>query len=39
MPALRLAFPWCGWWDDEVFLGMTRLRGIECRASYAEAFH
>lgn len=26
------------WWDDEVFLGMARLRGIECRASYAEAF-
>ena len=27
------------WWDDEVFLGMARLRGIECRAHYAEAFH
>ena len=27
------------WWDDEVFLGMARLRGIECRAPYAEAFH
>jgi LmbE family N-acetylglucosaminyl deacetylase len=26
------------WWDDEVFLGMARLRGLECRASYAEAF-
>ena len=26
------------WWDDEVFLGMARLRGIECRAPYAEAF-
>ncbi len=26
------------WWDDEVFLGMARLRGIECRARYAEAF-
>lgn len=26
------------WWDDEVFLGMARLRGIECRAHYAEAF-
>jgi LmbE family N-acetylglucosaminyl deacetylase len=26
------------WWDDEVFLGMARLRGMECRASYAEAF-
>ncbi len=27
-----------GWWDDEVFLGLARLRGIECRAGYAEAF-
>lgn len=27
------------WWDDEVFLGMARIRGMECRASYAEAFH
>lgn len=27
-----------GWWDDEVFLGMARLRGVECRAPYAEAF-
>lgn len=27
------------WWDDEVFLGMARIRGIECRAPYAEAFH
>ena len=27
------------WWDDEVFLGLARLRGIECRAPYAEAFH
>ena len=26
------------WWDDEVFLGLARLRGIECRARYAEAF-
>lgn len=26
------------WWDDDVFLGMARLRGIECRAPYAEAF-
>ena len=26
------------WWDDEVFLGLARLRGIECRAAYAEAF-
>jgi LmbE family N-acetylglucosaminyl deacetylase len=27
------------WWDDEVFLGIARLRGVECRAPYAEAFH
>lgn len=27
------------WWDDEVFLGMARLRGMECRARYAEAFY
>lgn len=26
------------WWDDEVFLGRARLRGMECRAPYAEAF-
>lgn len=26
------------WWDDEVFLGLARLRGVECRARYAEAF-
>jgi len=26
------------WWDDEVFLGMARLRGMECKARYAEAF-
>jgi LmbE family N-acetylglucosaminyl deacetylase len=26
------------WWDDEVFTGMARLRGMECRAPYAEAF-
>jgi LmbE family N-acetylglucosaminyl deacetylase len=26
------------WWDDEVFLGLMRLRGMECRAQYAEAF-
>jgi LmbE family N-acetylglucosaminyl deacetylase len=28
-----------GWWDDEVFLGLARLRGVECNAPYAEAFH
>jgi LmbE family N-acetylglucosaminyl deacetylase len=27
------------WYDREVFLGLARLRGIECRARYAEAFH
>jgi LmbE family N-acetylglucosaminyl deacetylase len=26
------------WWDSEVFLGLARLRGMECRARYAEAF-
>jgi LmbE family N-acetylglucosaminyl deacetylase len=26
------------WWDDEVFLGTARLRGMECKARYAEAF-
>jgi LmbE family N-acetylglucosaminyl deacetylase len=26
------------WWDDEVFQAMARLRGMECRAPYAEAF-
>jgi LmbE family N-acetylglucosaminyl deacetylase len=27
------------WWDNEVFLGVARLRGMECRARYAEAFY
>jgi LmbE family N-acetylglucosaminyl deacetylase len=26
------------WWDDEVFLGLMRLRGMECRCPYAEAY-
>jgi LmbE family N-acetylglucosaminyl deacetylase len=26
------------WWDEETFLGLARLRGIECRSRYAEAF-
>jgi LmbE family N-acetylglucosaminyl deacetylase len=26
------------WWDEKVFLGLARLRGMECRAPYAEAF-
>lgn len=27
------------WWDDELFLGLMRVRGVECKAAYAEAFH
>ncbi|WP_107704621.1 PIG-L deacetylase family protein [Nocardioides allogilvus] len=27
------------WWDHEVFRGLLRLRGVECRAPYAEGFH
>jgi LmbE family N-acetylglucosaminyl deacetylase len=26
------------WWDQETFLALARLRGVECRARYAEAF-
>jgi LmbE family N-acetylglucosaminyl deacetylase len=26
------------WWDDEVFLGLARLRGMESREPYAEGF-
>ena len=26
------------WYDREVFLGLARIRGIECHARYAEAF-
>lgn len=26
------------WWDDETFLGLMRVRGIECRSHYAEGF-
>jgi LmbE family N-acetylglucosaminyl deacetylase len=26
------------WWSDEVFLGLARLRGMECRSRYAEAY-
>jgi LmbE family N-acetylglucosaminyl deacetylase len=26
------------WWDSETFLGLLRLRGIECRGRYAEGF-
>jgi LmbE family N-acetylglucosaminyl deacetylase len=27
------------WFDAETFRGLARLRGVECRARYAEAFH
>ena len=27
------------WWDHELFRGLLRLRGVECRAPYAEGFH
>lgn len=26
------------WFDDESFLGLMRVRGVQCRARYAEAF-
>jgi LmbE family N-acetylglucosaminyl deacetylase len=26
------------WWGEETFLGLARIRGMECRARYAEAF-
>lgn len=26
------------WWDEEMFLGLARIRGMECRSRYAEAF-
>jgi LmbE family N-acetylglucosaminyl deacetylase len=26
------------WWDAEMFLGLMRLRGMECRSRYAEAY-
>ncbi len=26
------------WWDDELFRGLMRMRGMECRARYAEGF-
>ena len=28
----------CGWLDDEAVLGLMRVRGVQCRARYAEAF-
>lgn len=27
------------WFDDETFRGLARLRGVECRQRYAEAFY
>ncbi|HWM05006.1 MAG TPA: PIG-L deacetylase family protein [Actinophytocola sp.] len=27
------------WYDRDVFLGLARIRGIECQHRYAEAFH
>lgn len=27
------------WFDEETFLGLARLRGVQCHARYAEAFH
>jgi LmbE family N-acetylglucosaminyl deacetylase len=27
------------WWNSETFLGLMRLRGIECRVRYAEGFN
>jgi LmbE family N-acetylglucosaminyl deacetylase len=38
---LNLSFPsqvHRDWWDDELFRGLMRLRGIETRARYAEGF-
>jgi LmbE family N-acetylglucosaminyl deacetylase len=26
------------WWDEELFLAVMRIRGMECRSRYAEAF-
>jgi LmbE family N-acetylglucosaminyl deacetylase len=26
------------WWDDDLFLGLMRVRGMEARAAYAEGF-
>lgn len=26
------------WWDEELFIGLMRLRGVETRSRYAEAF-
>jgi hypothetical protein len=26
------------WFDDEAFVGLMRVRGVQCKARYAEAF-
>jgi LmbE family N-acetylglucosaminyl deacetylase len=26
------------WWSEEIFLGLARLRGVECASRYAEAY-
>lgn len=26
------------WWDDETFMSLMRIRGVECRSRYAEGF-
>ena len=26
------------WFDEEAFLGLSRLRGVQCRTPHAEAF-
>jgi LmbE family N-acetylglucosaminyl deacetylase len=26
------------WFDDDAFLGLMRVRGVQCRSRYAEAF-
>jgi LmbE family N-acetylglucosaminyl deacetylase len=26
------------WWDDETFISLMRIRGVECRSRYAEGF-
>ena len=41
LEALRVAFPSQtakDWFDDETLRGLMRIRGVECRARYAEAF-
>jgi hypothetical protein len=26
------------WFDEDSFLGLSRLRGVQCRSAHAEAF-